>query len=73
MGDHATINNPSATEATFAEKGKGKAQDPELSMEEDTDSESDNGDEMVCLPCALPVTTGIIYPSTMMTLTNSLQ
>ena len=47
MGDHATINDPSATEATFTDKGKGKAQDPELSMEEDSDSESENGDEMV--------------------------
>lgn len=47
MGDHATINDPSATEATFADKGKGKAKDPEMSMEEDSDSESENGDEMV--------------------------
>lgn len=57
MGDHATTNDPSATDAAFAEKGKGKAQaqEPELSMDEDSESESENGDEMVCLPCALPV------------------
>ncbi|KAJ5169073.1 Histone H2A.Z-specific chaperone chz1 [Penicillium canariense] len=46
MGDHATINNPSATDAAFAEKGKGKAQDPEISMEEDSSSESENENEM---------------------------
>jgi hypothetical protein len=55
MGDHATINDPSTTDAAFAEKGKGKAQNPELSMDEDTESESENGDEMVRLPCALPI------------------
>lgn len=53
MGDHATTNNSSTTEAAFAEKGKGKAQDPELSMEEDSSDESENGDEMVSRPCAL--------------------
>lgn len=53
MGDHATTNDPSTTDAAFAEKGKGKAQDPELSMEEDSSSESENGDEMVSPPCAL--------------------
>lgn len=52
MGDHATTNNPSTTEAAFAEKGKGKAQEPELSMEEDSSDESENGDEMVSRPCA---------------------
>jgi hypothetical protein len=56
MGDHATINDPSATDAAFAEKGKAKAQEPELSMDEDSESESENGDEMVCLPCALSTT-----------------
>lgn len=53
MGDHATTNNPSTTEAAFAEKGKSKAQEPELSMGEDSSDESENGDEMVSRPCAL--------------------
>lgn len=50
MGDRATINDPAANapDAAFADKGKGKAQDPtnELSMEED-DSESGSEAEMV--------------------------
>ncbi|KAJ5693292.1 hypothetical protein N7462_002715 [Penicillium macrosclerotiorum] len=55
MGDYATTNDPAANapDAAFAEKGKGKAQDPthDLSMDEDeSDSESeaemaDNNDD----------------------------
>jgi hypothetical protein len=73
MGDHATINDPSATGAAFAEKGKAKAQEPELSMDEDTESESENGDEMVCLPCALPVTLDCMIHHHQEPFTDSLQ
>ena len=45
MGDHATFNDPAANapDAAAFEKGKGKAEDPtnELSMDEESDSESD--------------------------------
>lgn len=50
MGDHATLNDPAANapDAAFAEKGKGKAQEPtqDLSMDED-ESESESENEMV--------------------------
>ncbi|KAJ5105174.1 hypothetical protein NUU61_002521 [Penicillium alfredii] len=50
MGDHATLSNDpaaNAPDAAFADKGKGKAQDPtqELSMDED-ESESESENEM---------------------------
>lgn len=52
MGDHATLNDPAANapDAAFAEKGKGKAQEPpqDLSMDED-ESESESENEMVSL------------------------
>jgi hypothetical protein len=44
MGDHATFSNPS--EATF-EKGKSKDVAQDMSMDEESSSESEN--EMVCL------------------------
>lgn len=51
MGDHATFNNPaSANTDAYADKGKGKAQDPthEMSVDED-DSESESEPEVVSL------------------------
>lgn len=48
MGDNATFNNPGNTNAAaYADKGKGKAQDPAHEMSVDEDSESESEPEVV--------------------------
>jgi len=47
MGDHATVNNPEET--AFADKGKGKAQEPTQDQNMESDSESGSEAELVSL------------------------
>lgn len=56
MGDHATTTNPNET--AFADKGKGKAQDPTHDQNMESDSESESEPELVSLrnPSTLPST-----------------